>query len=36
MKDKLSIVLKGLAKVALALTVVSKAGLEVMSLFNED
>lgn len=36
MKDKLSTVLEGLGKIASALAVVSKAELEVMSLFNED
>lgn len=35
MKGTLSAVLKGLGKVATALAVVSKAGLEVMSLFQD-
>ena len=34
MKEKFSLALKKLAKVAKALSVVSKAGLEVMSLFE--
>ena len=35
MKAKLSTVLKGLGKVASALAVVSKAGLEVLDLFKD-
>lgn len=35
MKEKLSTVLKGLSRFAAALAIVSKAGLEVMSLFKD-
>ena len=36
MKEKLSLAFKGLAKVASALTVVAKAGLEVLALLVKD